>query len=93
MEFLSGEWYKELPDYTGYLLCTYCKTYPKVWAFDNGLQCKCCCQGMYDKPAAIGECINAYVKKSNGSFVGYKGREELMNNWNAWVNNNDNKTI
>ncbi len=60
--------------------CGCCGHKPRLWIFDNGVQAKCGCNGMYDMPSATGRSIISYYKE-HGNTASYS-HNDLIENWN-----------
>lgn len=77
--------YKDLSNYPqedhdSWNNCPNCNEKPRLWIWDNGKQCKCRCQHVYDAPQATGESINEYYKKHQNT-EGYSN-DDLRDKWN-----------
>lgn len=79
--------YTKVPDPKNWLPCRNCGLIPLIWEFDNGRFTACGCgKNEYDHFSIKAESIVSYMKKNNGSMVGYNNLE-LRTNWNNWVLN------
>jgi len=79
--------YKPVPksEYYYWKNCKDCGLKPIIWRFNNGCSTACGCgESIYKHHSISSESIMSYLKRNNGSSVGYK-HDELMNNWNNWV--------
>ena len=65
-------------------ICPKCGEQPRIWWFDNGLNAKCCCSELFGIDQAKSESIMSYLKRNNGSSVGYLGTEDLRLRWNKY---------
>jgi hypothetical protein len=88
-EFLSKykciDSYKEPEHWNEWLKCPNCDLRPLVWTFNNGSSTACGCgKNEYDHFSIHSESIMSYVKRNNGSALGYP-RYGLRDNWNQWV--------
>jgi hypothetical protein len=65
--------------------CNQCGLIPLVWEFNNGRSTACGCgKDEYNHFSIQSESIMSYVKRNNGSALGYTPTE-LRTNWNNWV--------
>ena len=77
--------YKFPDDVDEWLECPVCNVKPKIWVFDNGKSTGCGCgENEYRHFSIVAESIASYIKRNNGSLLGYKS-DELKHNWNHWV--------
>lgn len=76
--------YKPLVSTKGWRICPKCKEFPRLWIFDNGRYAKCCCGYKYEASGVKAEPIMEYVRRNNGSMLGFDDLE-LQRNWNDRV--------
>lgn len=85
--------YVEANDPDEWLDCPTCKLKPLIWRFDNGDSTACGCGNSdYDHRSVHAESIMSYVKRNNGSALGY-GHDDLRINWNHWVRTGEEKFV
>lgn len=75
--------YKELSSYDGWDKCNVCKSYPRIWSFNNGLHARCRCRYRYDPAPAQAESIGSVLNRT-GSFREYS-EGNLQRAWNKFV--------
>lgn len=65
--------------------CDVCGLIPLVWSYNNGNSTACGC-GVddYNHFSISAESVMSYIKRNNGSVVGYSS-DALRFNWNHWV--------
>lgn len=79
------EVYKEVTNPDEWLPCPVCGLIPLVWEFDNGRSTACeCGKSEYIHHTVQAESINSFMRRNNGSMLGYN-QNELRDNWNHWV--------
>lgn len=83
----AGDFYLTVPDEEEWDRCPTCYKRPRIWIFDNGRYAKCQCDKLYKGARVSAECITDYVKRNNGSVVGYD-YNELRKNWNKYIKTN-----
>lgn len=77
--------YKIPKDTDQWLNCPNCGLKPLIWEFNNGRSTACGCgENIYRHFSIVAESIMSYVKRNNGSALGYNSHD-LKNNWNHWV--------
>lgn len=77
--------YKKVKKAQYWLPCKDCGLIPLVWEFDNGRSTGCGCgENEYNHHSIHAESIMSYVKRHNGSALGFIS-DELQMNWNQWV--------
>ncbi|MFA4871329.1 MAG: hypothetical protein WC623_24230 [Pedobacter sp.] len=65
-------------------VCPNCGLRPKIWIFDNGCLTACgCWYSVYRYFSIRAESIMSFVKRHNGSTLGYD-KDKLRKNWNRW---------
>jgi hypothetical protein len=68
-----------------WLHCKVCGLIPLVWEYNNGRSTACGCgKNDYDHLSIQCESVMSYVKRNNGSAVGFNPNG-LRDNWNEWV--------
>lgn len=65
--------------------CPRCLAMPRIWAFDNGKYARCVCFGVYDSGVKATD-VMTHHSKHGGDFSTYRGNEELIENWNNYIN-------
>lgn len=76
--------YEPLEDVTGWERCPRCGEHPRVWQFDNGSHASCKCGERYRPSLARAESILSFVRRNNGSCLGYPDNE-LRDRWNEYA--------
>jgi len=77
--------YKKVKNAHHWLPCKNCGLIPLVWEFNNGRSTGCGCgENEYNHHSIHAESIMSYVKRNDGSALGYNS-DELRMNWNQWV--------
>ena len=77
--------YKKVDKPHYWLPCKNCGLIPLVWEFDNGRKTGCGCgEDDYNHHSIQAESVMSYVKRHNGSALGFIS-DELLMNWNQWV--------
>lgn len=77
--------YKKVNNPQFWLPCKDCGLIPLVWEFNNGRSTACGCgENEYRHHSVNAESIMSYVKRNNGSALGFIS-DELRMNWNQWV--------
>ena len=77
--------YKKVDKPHYWLPCKNCGLIPLVWEFDNGKKTGCGCgEDDYNHHSIQAESVMSYVKRHNGSALGFIS-DELRMNWNQWV--------
>lgn len=84
-KYKAIEAYKKVSDPHNWLPCPKCGLIPLVWEFNNGRSTACGCgENEYNHHSISAESIMSYVKRNNGSALGYN-QIALRMNWNQWV--------
>jgi hypothetical protein len=84
-QYKATDAYKYPKDWYYWKPCRNCGLKPLVWEFNNGLSTACGCgRNEYDHFSIHSESIMSYVKRNNGSALGYNN-DSLRMNWNQWV--------
>jgi hypothetical protein len=79
------EAYRKVSNPTKWMNCKDCGLIPLVWEFNNGRSTGCGCgENEYRHHSIHAESIMSWVKRHNGSALGYNS-DELRTNWNHWV--------
>lgn len=81
---IRGDHWEEILDEDGWSKCERCNTMPRLWRFNNGCYAKCICYGVYDCGPVRAESIMSYVKRNDGSALGYP-RDSLRTEWNKFA--------
>jgi len=77
--------YKIPTDFMDWLDCPNCGLKPLTWEFNNGSSTACGCgENEYRHFSINTESILSYIKRNDGSMLGYK-HNGLKTNWNHWV--------
>ena len=91
IDIIRGEYkaisaYKIPDDIEEWKECPNCGLKPLVWSFNNGSSTACGCgENEYKNFSIYTESIMSYIKRNNGSALGYGGSNQLKKNWNHWV--------
>ena len=84
-KYKAIEAYKKVNNPQFWLPCKGCGLIPLVWEFNNGRSTACGCgENEYRHHSIHAESIMSFVKRNNGSALGFIS-DELRMNWNQWV--------
>ena len=84
-KYKAIEAYKKVNNPQFWLPCKECGLIPLVWEFNNGRSTACGCGENEDRHhSRHAESIMSFVKRNNGSALGFIS-DELRMNWNQWV--------
>ena len=84
-KYKAIEAYKKVNNPQFWLPCNGCGLIPLVWEFNNGRSTACGCgENEYRHHSIHAESIMSFVKRNNGSALGFIS-DELRMNWNQWV--------
>ena len=69
--------------------CKKCGLKPLTWTFNNGASTACGCgESEYRHFSIHTESIMSHIKRNNGSALHYNSNK-LLENWNHWVDTNE----